>query len=133
MVNEGWVGRLTQATTGEEPFWDEEDEELQKASGASHRESVAGAFARMIMSSLSFLFQRPVRLFRPMHCALMRVLCLRAVSTFSLVELMARREGKKLGIPYLRRLIRHERPALLLSLILPPMRTSQVRHTNHSG
>ncbi|WFD17860.1 hypothetical protein MCAP1_000069 [Malassezia caprae] len=74
------------------------------------RESTGGALARMLVSSLAFLFQRPIRLFRPMH-----------FSSFSLLELMARREGKKLGIPYLRRLVRHENPALLLALVVPPM------------
>ena len=34
---------------------------------------------------------------------------LHVVSSLSLVELMARREGKKLGVPYLRRLIRQEK------------------------
>lgn len=76
------------------------------------RESTAGALARMLVSSLAFLFQRPIRLFRPMH-----------FSSFSLLEMMARREGKKLGLPYLRRLVRHENPALLLALVVPPMST----------
>ena len=64
----------------------------------------------MCVSSLAFLFQRPVRLFRPVH-----------FSTFSLLEVMARRQGKKLGVPYLGRLIRQERPAFLLALVVPPM------------
>lgn len=94
------------------------------------RESMAGALARMLVSSLAFLFQRPIRLFRPVHCA---YTWSNAVSSFSLLELMARREGKKLGLPYLRRLVRHETPGFLLALVVPPMRTWPFSHSGESG
>ncbi|PKI85804.1 hypothetical protein MVES1_000682 [Malassezia vespertilionis] len=81
-----------------------------RAPSAVRRESVVGAFVRTVISSLSFMFQRPIRLFRPTQ-----------FSSLTLMEFMAQREGKKLGIPYLRRLIRQEKPAMLLSLIVPPM------------
>lgn len=87
-----------------------EDDEHEEYEMPSRIDSMASAFARMCVSTLAFLFQRPVRLFRPMH-----------FSTFSLLEMMARRQGNKLGVPYLGRLLRHERPALLLSLVVPPM------------
>ncbi|WFD22013.1 hypothetical protein MEQU1_000675 [Malassezia equina] len=92
-----------------------EGEESAQTSYSKGRESTAGALARMLVSSLAFLFQRPIRLFRPMH-----------FSSFSLLEMLARREGKKLGLPYLRRLVRHENPALLLALVVPPMNTVNV-------
>ncbi|WFD29136.1 hypothetical protein MSPP1_000141 [Malassezia sp. CBS 17886] len=70
----------------------------------------SGALARTLMGSLALLFQRPVRLFRPMQ-----------FSSFSLIELMAHHEGKKLGIPYLRRLVKNEKPSVLFSLVAPPL------------
>lgn len=35
---------------------------------APHVDSAVGAFARTMVSSFAFLFQRPIRLFRPVHC-----------------------------------------------------------------
>lgn len=37
-------------------------------SGVNRIDSAAGAFARTMVSSLSFMFQRPIRLFRPVQC-----------------------------------------------------------------
>ncbi|KOS16264.1 hypothetical protein Malapachy_3552 [Malassezia pachydermatis] len=93
---------------------DEDDDESEghanTQTGVSRRESAAGAAVRVLVSSLAVLFQRPVRLFRPMH-----------FSSLSLLDMLARREGKKLGVPFLRRLVRQEKPAVLLALIAPPM------------
>lgn len=51
---------------------DEDDDESEghanTLTGVSRRESAAGAAVRVLVSSLAVLFQRPVRLFRPMHC-----------------------------------------------------------------
>jgi len=46
---------------------------------------------------------------------------LTAVSSLSLIELMAQHEGKRLGFRYLRRLVRREEPMFLLSLVFPPL------------
>ena len=49
---------------------DSESRELVKSarSGINRIDSAASAFVRAVVSSLSFMFQRPVRLFRPMQC-----------------------------------------------------------------
>lgn len=104
------VGRLLSLSSGDHVILPEDDEHEEYETTSSRIDSIASAFARMCVSSLAFLFQRPVRLFRPVH-----------FSTFSLLEVMARRQGKKLGVPYLGRLIRQERPAFLLALVVPPM------------
>ena len=104
------VGRLLSLSNCDHVILPEDDEHEEYETTPSRIDSIASAFARMCVSSLAFLFQRPVRLFRPVH-----------FSTFSLLEVMARRQGKKLGVPYLGRLIRQERPAFLLALVVPPM------------
>ena len=62
------VARLLALSVGDNAMLSEGDEH-EEYETPSRIDSMAGAFARMCVSSLAFLFQRPIRLFRPMHCA----------------------------------------------------------------
>ena len=73
------VARIFALSIGDNSMLSEDDEH-EEYEMPSRVDSMASAFARMCVSTLAFLFQRPVRLFRPMH-----------FSTFSLLEMMARR------------------------------------------
>lgn len=73
-------------------------------------DSFISAVARTVIASMAFLFKRPIRIFRPVR-----------FSTFTIIDLMAKQEGKRLGVRYIQRLIRRERPMFLLSLVAPPL------------
>lgn len=64
----------------------------------SRKESLGGALARALVGTLAFVFRAPVRLFRPVK-----------LSSWNLLEAMAKREGKSLSLKYLRTIIRRER------------------------
>lgn len=65
--NSDKVAHLLALSAGDNAMLGEGDEH-EEYETPSRIDSMAGAFARMCVSSLAFLFQRPVRLFRPMHC-----------------------------------------------------------------
>ena len=64
----------------------------------SRKESLGGALARALVGTLAFVFRAPVRLFRPVK-----------LSSWNLLEAMAKREGKSLSLRYMRTLIRREK------------------------
>lgn len=78
--------------------------------GTSRKESLSGALARSLVGTLAFVFRAPVRLFRPVK-----------LSSWSLLETMAKREGRSLSLRYLRTLLRREKRSFLPHLLLPPL------------
>lgn len=77
---------------------------------ASRKESLTGALARALVGTLAFVFRAPVRLFRPVK-----------LSSWSLLEAMAQREGRKLSFRYMRTLIQRESKSFLPHLLIPPL------------
>jgi hypothetical protein len=67
-------------------------------SETSRKESLSGAIARALVGTLAFVFRAPVRLFRPVK-----------LSSWNLLEAMAKREGSSLSLRYMRTLIRREK------------------------
>jgi len=64
----------------------------------SRKESLSGAFARALVGTLAFVFRAPVRLFRPVK-----------LSSWNLLEAMAKREGSSLSLRYMRTIIKREK------------------------
>lgn len=73
-------------------------------------ESFGGAIIRALFGTLAFLFKRPVRLFRPVK-----------LSSWTILEAMAKREGRTLSLRYLRTLLRRGNSNFLPHLLLPPL------------
>lgn len=76
----------------------------------SRQDSIGGAIIRSLIGTLAFLFKRPVRLFRPVK-----------LSSWTILEAMAKREGRSLSLRYLRTLLRRENLNFLPHLLLPPL------------
>ncbi|KAJ9473989.1 Mitochondrial carrier protein [Pseudozyma hubeiensis] len=76
----------------------------------TRQESLGGAVIRALFGTLAFLFKRPVRLFRPVK-----------LSSWTILEAMAKREGRSLSLRYLRTLLRRENSNFLPHLLLPPL------------
>ncbi|KIS68237.1 uncharacterized protein UMAG_03819 [Mycosarcoma maydis] len=76
----------------------------------TRQESFGGAVIRALFGTLAFLFKRPVRLFRPVK-----------LSSWTILEAMAKREGRSLSLRYLRTLLRRENSNFLPHLLLPPL------------
>ncbi|SPO28079.1 uncharacterized protein UTRI_04469_B [Ustilago trichophora] len=76
----------------------------------TRQESFGGAVIRALFGTLAFLFKRPVRLFRPVK-----------LSSWTILEAMAKREGHPLSLRYLRTLLRRENSNFLPHLLLPPL------------
>ena len=76
----------------------------------TRQESLGGAVIRALFGTLAFLFKRPVRLFRPVK-----------LSSWTILEAMAKREGRTLSLRYLRTLLRRENSNFLPHLLLPPL------------
>lgn len=68
----------------------------------SRKESFTGAFARALVGTLAFVFRAPVRLFRPVK-----------LSSWNLLEAMAKRDGRSLSMRYLRILLKREKVSIL--------------------
>ncbi|WFD33338.1 hypothetical protein MCUN1_000151 [Malassezia cuniculi] len=85
-------------------------EETEAKTGHWRLDSFLSAVARTVIASMAFMFKRPIRIFRPVR-----------FPTFAMIDFMAKQEGKKLGVRYLHRLVRRERPMFLLSLVMPPL------------
>ncbi|PWN51526.1 hypothetical protein IE53DRAFT_305912, partial [Violaceomyces palustris] len=77
---------------------------------ATRQESFSGALVRALIGTMSFLFRAPVRIFRPVK-----------LSSWTILEAMAKREGRTLGPRYLRSILRRERSSFLPHLLLPPL------------
>ncbi|UZJ57194.1 hypothetical protein CBS101457_006514 [Exobasidium rhododendri] len=76
----------------------------------SRYESLSGAVARALIGTLAFVFRAPVRLFRPVK-----------LSSWNLLDAMAKREGSSLSLRYMRTLMRREKSTFLPHLLLPPL------------
>ncbi|EST08046.2 Mitochondrial carrier domain protein [Kalmanozyma brasiliensis GHG001] len=76
----------------------------------TRQESFGGAVIRALFGTLAFLFKRPVRLFRPVK-----------LSSWTILEAMAKREGRTLSLRYLRTLLRRENSNFIPHLLLPPL------------
>ncbi|PWZ03672.1 hypothetical protein BCV70DRAFT_197877, partial [Testicularia cyperi] len=76
----------------------------------TRQESLGGAFIRSLFGTLAFLFKRPVRLFRPVK-----------LSSWTILEAMAKREGRSLSLRYIRSLLRRENRSFIPHLLLPPL------------
>lgn len=59
---------LTVADDAMDTGYNVREGERDARSGVNRIDSVASASARTLVSSLSFMFQRPIRLFRPVQC-----------------------------------------------------------------
>ncbi|CDS01006.1 uncharacterized protein SPSC_05180 [Sporisorium scitamineum] len=81
-----------------------------KSREPTRQESFGGAVIRAMFGTLAFLFKRPVRLFRPVK-----------LSSWTILEAMAKREGHTLSLRYLRTLLRRENSNFLPHLLLPPL------------
>ncbi|TKY89950.1 hypothetical protein EX895_001248 [Sporisorium graminicola] len=81
-----------------------------KSREPTRQESFGGAVIRALFGTLAFLFKRPVRLFRPVK-----------LSSWTILEAMAKREGHTLSLRYLRTLLRRENSNFLPHLLLPPL------------
>ncbi|EPQ25967.1 uncharacterized protein PFL1_06422 [Pseudozyma flocculosa PF-1] len=76
----------------------------------TRHESLGGAIVRALIGSLAFLFKRPVRLFRPVK-----------LSSWTILEAMAKREGRTFGLRYIRSVIKRENRSFLPHLLGPPL------------
>lgn len=76
----------------------------------SRKESLGGALARALVGTLAFIFRAPVRLFRPVK-----------LSSWNLLEAMAKREGRSLSLRYIRTILKREKSTFFPHLLLPPL------------
>jgi Mitochondrial carrier protein len=73
-------------------------------------DSIAGALTRSILGVVALLFRAPIRLYRPVK-----------LSSWNILETLAKREGKTLNLRFLRSIIRREKGSFLLHLLGPPL------------
>jgi hypothetical protein len=76
----------------------------------NRKESLGGALARALVGTLAFVFRAPVRLFRPVK-----------LSSWNLLEAMAKREGRSLNLRFIRTIIKRERSTFFPHLLIPPL------------
>ncbi|CEH15105.1 hypothetical protein CBOM_02902 [Ceraceosorus bombacis] len=84
--------------------------QVKPSTEVSRADSLGGALTRALVGTLAFVFRAPVRLFRPVK-----------LSSWSLLEAMAKRDGKSLSLRYMRQIIKREKASFLPHLLIPPL------------
>ncbi len=77
---------------------------------AKRSDSIAGALTRSFLGVVALFFRAPIRLYRPVK-----------LSSWGILESLAKREGKSLNLRYLRSVLKREQASFLPHLLGPPL------------